>query len=105
MLGNLEKKGDLMKVKGHDAKDKDCPKRWCWAPGSYQVRGATSSGSTFTGRYFKCCLHRAYHGCPYPDPLIGETNQEWRKRKELIVNNIVDRLLKEEEDKTHVLDQ
>lgn len=37
----------------------------CWAPGAYQHRGATPSGSRNTGAPDSlCCLNRAYHGCP-----------------------------------------
>lgn len=57
-----------MKVKGYDALDRQCPKRPCWSPGKYQHRGATQSGSRNTGHDTKCCLRRAYHGCP---PSVG----------------------------------
>ena len=60
-----------MLVKGVDALDKHCPKRWCWAPGAYRHRGATNSGSRSTGASTKCCLNRANHGCPNPLPDPG----------------------------------
>lgn len=55
-----------MLIKGHEARDRDCPKRECWSPGTYQHRGASGAGqgSHNTGHYTKCCMHRAYHGCP-----------------------------------------
>lgn len=62
-----------MRVQGFDALDEDCPKRWCWAPGRYQHRGATGSGgSRNTGMASKCCLTCAYRGCPSPLPKLGE---------------------------------
>lgn len=40
----------------------------CWAPGMYQHRGATMSGSRNSGSPdTPCCLNRAYHGCPQPE--------------------------------------
>jgi hypothetical protein len=57
-----------MNVKGFDALDALCPKRRCWAPGQFQHRGASMSGSRNTGALTKCCLNRANHGCPQPLP-------------------------------------
>ena len=57
-----------MLVQGHDARDQTCPCRVCWAPGLYEHRGATLSGSRNTGSRTKECLHRANHGCPIPIP-------------------------------------
>ena len=48
--------------------DGDCPARSCFAPGPWQVRGATSSGSRNTGAKHWCCLRREAHGCPGPLP-------------------------------------
>ena len=53
-----------MKIKGYDARDKNCVRRWCWSPGRYEHRGAMLSGSRNTGNYSLECMHRAYHGCP-----------------------------------------
>lgn len=57
-----------MIVKGFDALDKHCPHRPCWQPGEYQHRGASMSGSRNTGAVTRCCLRRAYRGCPDPIP-------------------------------------
>ena len=57
-----------MPVNGYAALDAQCPKRWCWQPGDYQHRGASVSGSRNTGAVTRCCLRRAYHGCPLPLP-------------------------------------
>jgi hypothetical protein len=62
-----------MDIKGFSCLDKQCSERWCWTPGDFQHRGATGGGgSRNTGAYTKCCLHRAYHGCPTPLPKPGE---------------------------------
>lgn len=42
----------------------DCIGAACWAPGLYQHRGATMSGSRNTGAASPCCMNNAYHGCP-----------------------------------------
>jgi len=44
--------------------DSKCIGAVCWAPGEHQTRGATPSGSRATGEATKCCMRRAYHGCP-----------------------------------------
>jgi len=57
---------------GIDALDSACKKRWCWSPGNYQHRGACGSGgSRNTGMTTRCCLERAYRGCPDPVPEPG----------------------------------
>jgi hypothetical protein len=44
----------------------ECIGRDCWSPGMFQHRGATLSGSRNTGSPDSpCCMHNAYHGCPY----------------------------------------
>jgi len=54
-----------MNYKGHEVRDRDCRKRPCLSLGKYEHRGATGgSGSRSTGRSTKCCLTRAYRGCP-----------------------------------------
>lgn len=61
-----------MKIEGYDALDGACKKRWCWSPGNYQHRGACGSGgSRNTGMVTRCCLERAYRGCPDPLPEPG----------------------------------
>ncbi len=47
--------------------DRDCIGRECFAPGRYESRGATMSGSRNTGNYTNECMTRAYHGCPSRD--------------------------------------
>ena len=45
--------------------DTRCIEAACWAPGMYQHRGATMSGSRATGSPDSpTCMNRAYHGCP-----------------------------------------
>lgn len=61
-----------MNVKGFAALDQQCSGRWCWSPGAYQHRGLTGSGSRATGMSTKCCLERAYRGCPEPLPKPGD---------------------------------
>jgi hypothetical protein len=59
---SFTRKGDKHKYAFADAK---CIGRKCWAPGLYQHRGATLSGSRNTGSPDSpCCMSRAYHGCP-----------------------------------------
>ena len=61
-----------MKIDGYDALDSACKKRWCWRPGNYQHRGACGSGgSRNIGMTTRCCLERAYRGCPDPAPEPG----------------------------------
>lgn len=48
-----------------------CIEASCWAPGMFQHRGATMSGSRNTGEEAACCLNRAYHGCPQPESALG----------------------------------
>jgi len=62
-----------------DFLDADCIGRRCFAPGSYQHRGATASGSRNTGDYSNCCMNRAYHGCPYPLPEFDKELAKKRK--------------------------
>lgn len=63
----------------YDFRDRECIAAACWAPGHYQHRGATMSGSRNTGSPdTPCCLNRAYRGCPRDvqhDPELA------RKRK------------------------
>lgn len=54
----------------YDFLDAECIGRECWSPGHYQHRGATMSGSRNTGDVSACCMHRAYHGCPYEKPVF-----------------------------------
>ena len=62
-----------MKINGYDCCDKNCPQRKCWSPGLYQHRGACgAAGSRNTGAVTKCCMTRAYRGCPEPLPSVPE---------------------------------
>jgi hypothetical protein len=72
----FRKKGDKAKF---DFRDKSCIGLSCWAPGHFQHRGATMSGSRSTGRSSPCCLNRAYHGCPTPIPVVDDTLAPKRK--------------------------
>jgi hypothetical protein len=59
-----------------------CLGRPCFAPGSYQHRGATISGSRNTGAYSDCCMNRAYHGCPMTMPPVDQELMRGRKKEE-----------------------
>lgn len=59
--------GCKTKFKVHD---RDCIGRACFAPGEYQVRGATGgSGSRNTGEVWCMCMTWAYRGCPIERPV------------------------------------
>jgi len=62
----------MININGYSCMDKDCPKRWCWSPGTYHHRGSTMIGSRNTGASSKTCLHNANHGCPNPLPKPGD---------------------------------
>jgi len=67
----------------YDFRDAECLSAACFAPGIYQIRGATLSGSRSTGATRPCCMRRAYHGCPtevvHLDRLRRERREEgWR---------------------------
>ena len=55
--------GDKARYEFHDER---CIGRFCWAPGSFQHRGASGAGmgTHATGHYSDCCMTRAYRGCP-----------------------------------------
>ena len=72
--------------KHYDFLDARCIEAACWAPGRYQHRGATMSGSRNTGAVSACCMSRAYRGCPGEesrgyDVEIGKLRRAegWRK--------------------------
>ena len=70
-----------MTMDGYYCRDKDCPHRWCWAPGRYEHRGATGhSGSHNTGNYTRTCMYNAYHACPSPLPSPYETDDDYYDR-------------------------
>lgn len=48
-------------------RDVACIGRGCFAPGTYQTRGATMSGSRNTGHSSDVCMTNAYRGCPSND--------------------------------------
>jgi hypothetical protein len=58
----LRKTGDKRKF---DFLEFECLGRECFAPGDFQHRGATMSGSRNTGEYSSCCMNRAYRGCSW----------------------------------------
>lgn len=60
-----------------DAKCLGCA---CFAPGEYQHRGATMSGSRNTGATSRLCLTQAYRGCP-GIANIGYTAELARERR------------------------
>jgi hypothetical protein len=56
----------------------------CFAPGRFESRGATLSGSHNTGHFELCCMNNAYRGCPIAmiekDALAKERKKEgWKK--------------------------
>lgn len=69
----------IIKIKGDKSRykvlDKDCIGRSCLMLGYYQTRGATGTGSRYTGQIDACCLTRAYHSCPYIDGKLYEIDQ------------------------------
>lgn len=67
--------GDKRKFEFMDA---HCIGRECWAPGEFQHRGATMSGSRNTGRVSHCCLTRAYRGCPIGPVGERKANCDYR---------------------------
>jgi hypothetical protein len=76
-----------IKIKGekgsYSVLDRQCIGCKCLQLGSYQHRGATLSGSRNTGAYTKCCMMRAYHGCPddrgYSKELEAQRKKEGMK--------------------------
>jgi hypothetical protein len=64
--------------------DAKCIEASCWAPGMYQRRGATMSGSRNTGSPDDpTCMNRAYHGCPRdrghdPEKAKARTAEGWK---------------------------
>ena len=58
--------------------DAQCIGRGCFAPGLYQHRGATSSGSKNSGESRRC-IHQAYHGCPAVRPFLKMLAAERRR--------------------------
>ena len=68
-----------MLIYGFDARDQECPCRPCWAPGLFEHRGATLSGSRNTGAMSKACLNRANRGCPSPVPVADHAFGQRRR--------------------------
>lgn len=62
----------------YDFRDAQCIERECFQPGTYQTRGGVGSGSRATGSESKCCMRRAYHGCPTEAPTIVELGKQRR---------------------------
>lgn len=76
----LRKKYDKLK---YDFRNKECLGAECFAPGEFQHRVATASGSRSLGRSSPCCMRRAYHGCPdsvvYKEELVQLRKKDgWR---------------------------
>ena len=63
-MATIKRKGEKG---GYDVLNKACLGCICLALGNYESRGATLSGSRNTGNFTKCCMSRAYHGCPDED--------------------------------------
>ena len=61
--------------------DARCISAACWAPGIYQSRGATTSGSRNTGGETPRCLNNAYHGCPQPEEKRGYSDELVKLRR------------------------
>lgn len=59
----------------YDFVDEKCIGRKCFAPGEFQHRAGAGMGmgSRATGHYSKCCMNRAYHGCP--EGPVGERRE------------------------------
>lgn len=75
-MSYVKRKGDPKKYWMVDAKCIGCK---CFAPGLFQHRGATGSGSRNTGTPDSpVCLNNAYHGCP-DDRGYSEDVEKQRK--------------------------
>jgi len=59
---------------------KKCLGYECFAPGGYQHRSTTLSGSRNTGGITLCCLNNAYHGCPM-NPVFEKELEKKRKKE------------------------
>ena len=76
----------ILRCKGDKRKfeflSRECLGRTCFAPGTYQHRGASGmgQGSHATGQYSDCCMNRAYHGCPYELPQVDKALLAERKK-------------------------
>lgn len=46
-----------------------CLGRSCFAPGTYQIRGAIGSGGSKDSGTCLTCMTQAYHGCPTTRPV------------------------------------
>lgn len=81
-MTDFRKTGDKQKFAFRDS---GCIGRYCWAPGPFWHRGATSGGSRATGDCSHCCLTRAYHGCPTADAREDQRAERkadgWREVK------------------------
>ena len=63
--------------------NKDCLGCTCFAPGDYQIRGATGGGSSKASGVAKKCLTNAYRGCP-------DTEEEYKEYLKSVVLTGVD---------------
>lgn len=78
--GYFDVEGFSMEIRGYHCIDKDCPKRWRWQPGVFSHQA--SFWDTYKGIDERCktCLYNAYHGCPHPLPLRGESSKDYFAR-------------------------
>jgi len=60
---DFRKKGDKSRRR-YAFSGPECIGAECYAPGLYESRGATLSGSRNTGNVSAECMRRAHHGCP-----------------------------------------
>ena len=74
-----------IRIKGYphpyEVRDRECIGRSCLNLHPIQVRGATASGSRFTGRYRHACGRRDHHGCPNPTPDFDPELAKGRRRE------------------------
>ena len=63
--------------------DRKCIGRTCFAPGAFQHRGATLSGSRNTGSPDSLtCMNNAYHGCPNDKDALYSIEIERKHKSE-----------------------
>lgn len=78
-MSHVRRKGE----KGHYWMiDRQCIGRECFAPGEFQHRGATLSGSRNTGQTSLTCMRNAYHGCPDDKDRLYTIELERHRKKE-----------------------
>lgn len=60
-------------------RDRNCIGCKCFAPGSFQHRGSTMSGSRNTGDVSLMCMTNSYHGCPPAESPNASPDKETMK--------------------------